>query len=379
VRIRKITLTPFHLKLRATLATAAGPIEQRDGVLVRLQLTAALEGYGEATPIAGFGMETLRECWQALIALAPQLVGEDVRDLDVLLDGIEVAAAAAPAARAALDAALHDAAARAASRSVAGWLAARGPLRVRAPVPVNALLSARSPAWLAGEAARAVAAGFATLKLKVAMGTLAEDVGRVAAVRSAVDGRARLRLDANAGWKEEQAMAALERLVCFGLELIEQPVDAHDLPALARIRAASPVRIAADESAAGVARAERVIALRAADVICMKPAALGGIRSALRLAARARRAGIDAFVTTALDGAVARAAALQLAALLPPPVPACGLATGVLLADDLAAGTEPHAGCLALPGGPGLGIEPDPAALSRLASGPSLEFVEGGT
>lgn len=378
MRIRKITLTPFGLALRAPLATAAGPIERRDGVLVSLQLTGTLEGHGEATPLAGFGMETLRESWEALIALAPQLVGEDVRDLDRLLDGIDVAAPAAPAARAALDAALHDAAARAASRSVAGWLAARGAFRARASVPVNALLSACSPLRLAEEAARAVASGFGTLKLKVATGPLADDVARVAAVRSAVGGRARLRLDANGGWKEDEAMAALERLVSFDLELVEQPVAAHDLQALARIRAASPVRIAADESAAGAARAERVIALRAADVLCLKPAATGGLRAALRLAARARRAGIDVFVTTALDGAVARAAALQLAALLPPPLLACGLATGRLLVDDLAVGTQPQGGSLSLPEGPGLGVEPDPAALSRLCSGPSLEFVESG-
>jgi len=378
VRIRKVELTPFRLVLREPLVTAAGRIEVREGVLVRLHGSADLQGFGEAMPIAGFGMESPRESQEALIALAPQLIGEDLRDVDALLDGIEAAAPYAPAARAALDTAIHDLAARASGCSIAAWIAARGGWQARAAVAVNALLSAREPGRLAAEAAQAASAGFGTLKLKVAAGTLAEDIARVAAVRAAVGGRPRLRLDANGGWKDAEALAALERLACFGVEFVEQPVDANDLMALARLRAASPVRIAADESAAGVARAERVIALRGADVICLKLGAAGGIRAALRLAERARSAGIEVFVTSGLDGAVARAAALQLAAALPEPLPACGLATGALLRDDLATLFEPARGMLALPHGAGLGVVPDNAAVSRLASGPSLEFEKNG-
>jgi o-succinylbenzoate synthase len=378
MRIRKVELTPFRLVLREPLVTAAGCIEAREGVLVRLHGSADLEGFGEATPIAGFGMEGVRESWEVLSALAPQLVGEDVRELDALLDGIEAAASRAPAARAALDAAIHDLAAQASGCSIAAWIASRGGWQARGAVAVNALLSAREPGRLEAEAAQAAAAGFGTLKLKVAAGTLGEDIARLAAVRAAVGGLPRLRLDANGGWKEEEALTALERLACFGVELVEQPVDANDLLALARLRAVSPVRIAADESAAGVARAERVIALRAADAICLKLGATGGIRAALRLAERARSAGIEVFVTSGLDGAVARAAALQLAAALPGPGLACGLATGSLLRDDLATPFEPARGMLALPQGAGLGVVPDSAALSRLASGPSLEFEKHG-
>jgi len=378
MRIRKVELTPFRLKLREPLVTAAGRIDVREGVLVRLHGSTGLEGFGETMPIAGFGMESVRESWEVLRALAPQLVGEEVCDVDALLDGIEAAAPRAPAARAALDAAIHDLAARARGCSIAAWIASRGGWQARGVVAVNALLSAREPGRLAAEAAQAAAAGFGTLKLKVAAGTLAEDIARVAAVRAAVGGLPRLRLDANGGWKEEEALTALERLACFGVELVEQPVEANDLLALARLRAVSPVRIAADESAAGVARAERVIALGAADAICLKLGATGGIRAALRLAQRARIAGIEVFVTSGLDGAVARAAALQLAAALPGPLPACGLATGSLLLDDLATAFEPARGMLALPHGAGLGVVPDNAALSRLASGPSLEFEKNG-
>jgi L-alanine-DL-glutamate epimerase-like enolase superfamily enzyme len=240
---------------------------------------------------------------------------------------------------------------------------------------VNALLSEREPGRLGAEASRAVAAGFRTLKLKVAAGGVEEDVARVIAVRAAVGAQPRLRLDANGGWKEDEALLALGRLAPFGIEMLEQPVDANDVLALARLRGASPVRIAADESATGAERAERVIVLGAADVICLKLGATGGLRAALRIADRAHSVGIAVFVTSGLDGAVARAAALQLAAALPGRLPACGLATGALLRDDLATCAAPSRGALTLPRGDGLGVVP--TALSRLAMGPSLAFEAG--
>jgi o-succinylbenzoate synthase len=378
MKIRKLTLAPFRLPLREPIATAAGRIETREGVLVSMHANAALVGYGEATPIAGFATESFGQVWDTLIELAPQLVGEDIRDLEALLDGIEAAAPAAPAARAALDTALHDLAARSMVRGLASWLCEREARFPRPRVPVNALLVSREPSELAREARAAVRAGFRTLKLKVAADPLTRDVARVAAVRAASPSGVRLRLDANGGWKEEEALAALQRLVSFDVEMVEQPVDANDLLALARVRAASPVRVVADESAAGVSRALRVISLRAADAICIKLGPAGGLRAARRLAARARAASIDVFVTSGIDGAVARCAALQLAATLSEPMPACGLATGALLADDIAALSPPVRGSLALPLATGLGIDPDPRALSRVASGPSIEFVDGG-
>jgi len=129
------------------------------------------------------------------------------------------------------------------------------------------------------------------------------------------------------------------------------------------------VRIAADESASNARDLARVLALRAADVIVLKPAALGGLRAARRLAARARAAGCELFVTTLLDGAVSRAAALALAASLPGPLRACGLATGDLLAADLAAGDLPRDGALDVPARAGLGIALDETALARVAEG----------
>jgi L-alanine-DL-glutamate epimerase-like enolase superfamily enzyme len=118
-----------------------------------------------------------------------------------------------------------------------------------------------------------------------------------------------------------------------------------------------------------------VLRLRAADVIVLKPSALGGPTAALAAAARIRAAGLAAFATTLLDGAVARASALAVAAVLPEPHLACGLATGELLARDLADFPVVVRGEVALARTPGLGVVLDGARLEACSDGAPLEVA----
>ena len=103
-------------------------------------------------------------------------------------------------------------------------------------------------------------------------------------------------------------------------------------------------------------------------------AALGGVSVASKLAARARRAGLNCVVTTLIDSAWGRAAALSLACALPGSRPADGLATGSLLALDLADGPRPRAGSLERPDGSGWGLDFKPADLEKVSDGSPQEF-----
>ena len=94
---------------------------------------------------------------------------------------------------------------------------------------------------------------------------------------------------------------------------------------------------------------------------------LGGLAPALRIAEQAHTAGGRRLVTSFLDSALGRAAALQLAFAVPGPTAAAGLATGALLAGDLA--DLPDAPRRALPRRIGLGIAPRTAALQRARGG----------
>jgi L-alanine-DL-glutamate epimerase-like enolase superfamily enzyme len=122
------------------------------------------------------------------------------------------------------------------------------------------------------------------------------------------------------------------------------------------------------------AHAQAILERKAADLLIVKPAALGGLRPAQHIAERALAAGVGVVVTGMLDSALGTAAALHLAAALPDPLRAAGLAADALFETDLAPLPRVVAGRRGVPEGPGLGIAPRPKRLARLARGPAREL-----
>jgi len=104
--------------------------------------------------------------------------------------------------------------------------------------------------------------------------------------------------------------------------------------------------VAADESIRRASDPMRVVREKAADVIVVKVAPLGGVRSALDIA---RECGLPTVVSSALDTSVGIRAGLALAAALPELPFACGLSTVALLAGDVSDDPlVPHGGSIAL-------------------------------
>ncbi|MBK1785349.1 o-succinylbenzoate synthase [Prauserella cavernicola] len=222
------------------------------------------------------------------------------------------------------------------------WLAAaveaseRGwPEPVRDRVEVNATVPVVSPE----RAHELVAAsGCRTAKVKVAdpRSSLVDDCERVAAVREALGPGGAIRVDANAAWDVDMAVAAIGELgrAAGGLEYVEQPCPSID--ELARVRRKVDVRVAADES---IRRAEdplRIAVAEAADVAVLKVAPLGGVRRALRVA---EACGLPCVVSSAVESSVGLAAELALAGALPSLEFACGLGTMSLLTGDVTTGS----------------------------------------
>jgi len=249
----------------------------------------------------------------------------------------------------------------------AGWDGWPPPLR--SEVPVNALVPALPPA----DAAEAVrrSGGCRTAKVKVAEPgeTLDDDVARVAAVRSALDeegGDGRLRVDANGGWTVAEAVLALRELdaAAAGLEYAEQPVAT--LAEQTELRRRVDVPLAVDEGLRLADDPRHVAGVReAADLVVLKAAPLGGVRTALWVAEAHR---IPAVVSSAVDTTVGLAAGVALAAALPELPYACGLGTGRLLARDVVPEGDrllAEEGRLAVRAGAPV---PDPALLAELAA-----------
>jgi O-succinylbenzoate synthase len=242
-----------------------------------------------------------------------------------------------------------------------GW-----PVPVRASVPVNATVPAVAAERVAEVLARFP--GCTTAKVKVAERgqSLSDDLARVAAVREVMGSSARVRVDANGAWSVDDASAALARLSVHGLEYAEQPCasveELRDLR-MTLARHGVDVPIAADESIRRADDPLRVRDLGAADVVVVKVAPLGGVRSALSVV---EDCGLPAVVSSALDTSVGIAAGVALAAAMPSLEYACGLGTVALLDGDVAAAPLVPVGGV-LPVGR---VSADPALLDRHAAPP---------
>ncbi|MFC9787255.1 o-succinylbenzoate synthase [Rhodococcus sp. NPDC127528] len=230
----------------------------------------------------------------------------------------------------------------------------------RAEVPVNATVPAIEAARVPEILARFPGARTAKVKVAEQGQTLADDLARVAAVREHVE---HVRVDANGGWSVDEAAAALTALTADGdLQYAEQPcASVPELVELRRRLTGRGIRIAADES---IRRAEdpmRVVRAGAADVAVVKVAPLGGVRALLRLSEELAEHGVPVVVSSALDSTVGIGAGLAAAAALPDLEFACGLGTGSLLAEDVAAPRRMRDGALSA-----ALVDPDPERLARL-------------
>ena len=317
------------LRYRSPIPTAHGPVGDRWTVLLALEDEDGHTGLGEAAPLAGFTPDTVDDAEAALHRWASDDSNGGLPD-------------GSPTARAAVDSALLDLAARVAGTSVHRLLAPDSPDRLA----VAALATGATPDDVAASAAEAAASGHVTIKVKVGVGGIDADLDRVAAVRERVGTDVRIRLDANGAWSASEALRGLERLAVYDPEFVEEPVAG--LEALAALRLTSPVSIAVDESAASPKEVARAVSMGAADVVVLKPSALGGPSASAEVAARVRDAGLDVVVTSLLEGSVGIRAAAHLASAIGALDPLPGLATASLLDEDIAAPCRPIGGMLYL-------------------------------
>jgi len=325
---------PFSLRLSDPLQTANRTIDRREGFLVRVDRDGHA-GVGEATPLEGW-TEPRGDCRDAL----------QTATVDDPPDPVATPAAAHAVSLASLDRRM---------RATGEPLTAALGGRLRDRVPANATVGTGPVDATVSAARSAVDRGFRTLKLKVGAGAVDADVRRVTAVREAVGDSVSIRLDANGAWTLPQATDAFAALDGLGVEYVEQPLSADHLHTHAEL---DGVRVAIDE---GVVEHGPLAVVDAgvADVIVLKPMALGGVDRARDVATRAIEAGVNPVVTTTVDAVVARTAAVHLAAALPGEV-ACGLATGDALAEDLAPDPAPvRDGLVSAPDRPGIGVDLD--------------------
>ncbi|MDQ3025043.1 MAG: hypothetical protein M3R58_00850 [Pseudomonadota bacterium] len=336
--------------------------KSQKSALVRLTTADGAVGLGNIDPSPGYSAETIEESLDTLRNKLSGLVrGMDAANPHRVVEAMDAALAGFLDAKAAIEMACVDLTARRLGISVHQYLG--GALRER--VRFNAWIGIVPPDEAATEARKWYDRGFRSAKIKVGGGIHA-DRDRLKAVREAVGPEMKLRADANAGYSVEDGIALGKLLEPLALQLLEQPVADHDLAGMARVRQAIGIPVMADESITDHASLIRVIRADCADIVKLKVMKQGGFLKCRRMLETASAAGLGVVIGHGFGLGVNTVAEIMLAATSSAVLEGLECVGPLKTADDIVTRKlDLGAGEIALPAGPGLGVELDDEKVLR--------------
>jgi muconate cycloisomerase len=338
-------------------------------VIVQLRLANGVVGIGEAATLGGprwaeESVEAIKANIDAYIA--PALIGLRADRFEAAGIAMDAAAKRNNAAKGAIESALFDAVGKTLGVPASALLGGA----VRDSIPVLWTLASGDPAQEIEEAERKLEARLhRTFKVKIGAQTPDADMARMRRLATALGDRAQLIVDANQAWDETVSARCLPQLAEMGVALVEQPVPAWNLAAMARLRARTGTPpLLADENVFDTHDMLAVATAGAADAVSLKIVKHGGLLGVRKVAAVAEAAGIGLYGGCLLESSIGAAAHLQVFSTLRELAWGCEHFGPQILTADLV--TEPLRYAdfqVYLPTGPGLGVTLDETAMRRFA------------
>jgi L-alanine-DL-glutamate epimerase-like enolase superfamily enzyme len=328
---------PYTLDLKHTFTLATSSRTTTPVMMVEIEKDGII-GYGEASmpPYLGESHETAKAFLSKIVMgkYGDLFLLEDIlRDIDTLAPGN-------PAAKAAIDIALHD------------WL---GKKMGRPWYQIWGLDPAKTPltTFTIGIDTKEVvrqktreAAEYKVLKVKLGRDN---DKEMIETIREVTD--VPIRADANQGWKDrKQALEMLEWLAKRKVEFVEQPMPMEQVEDTAWLRERSPIPLIGDESVQRLADVRKAYGVF--DGINIKLMKCTGMREAHKMILLARGLGMKVMLGCMTETSCAISAAAQLSPL----VDYADLDGAVLIKNDLFDGATIVDGKVTLTDRPGIGI-----------------------
>lgn len=309
-------------------------------------------GLGCASPEPHVTGETREACAAALTPQRLQwLNGEDVRALPRLCRTLSTSMSSTPAARAALDMALHDLLAQHLGVPVVELLG-----RAHLALPTSITIGIKGVDETLEEAREYIARGFQVLKVKLGHNP-EEDIARLSRLREVLKPAPLIRVDPNQGYDTKAVRDFVRHTASFGIEFLEQPMPADDVDAMRALPEEIRARIAADETLLGESDALHLVAPpRACGIFNIKLMKCGGIWSGMRIASIAEIAGVELMWGCMDESIISISAALH-AAFASPATKYLDLDGSLDLARDVVSGGfELRDGVMRTLDRPGLGV-----------------------
>lgn len=353
VKIQKLALEQSIVSLSKPFKTSLRAVTEIEVIRVTLQLADGVAGYGAAAPtwaITGDSLASIRAALNGPIHDA--VIGREIESFEDILVDVDNCCVGNSSAKAAADIALHDLYARFFKMPLYQLLGGQN-----SDLETDITIGIDEPSEMRKEAAVRVAEGFKVLKIKVGHEQYL-DIERIEAIHEAVGNEVLLRLDANQGWNRKQAVRIIQTLEDrgFGIELVEQPVPAHDIEGLKFVTERVNTPIMADESVFSARDALRLLQESAVDLLNIKLMKCGGIRNARQIAAVAEAAGVQCMIGSMMEPGLSVAAAAHVGAAHAN-ITRYDLDAPLWLKDDsLQGGVDYDGSVMTLSGTPGLGM-----------------------
>lgn len=384
LRIGRVEVVPLRVWLKFKRAISrrqdvdVEDVEWVDNpVAVRIESRAGRAGFARVRVPSGWLGETTSSITAAVRDFyAPLLIGADITERTAIMARLEQVLPGNPGALSAVDTALHDLLGKTVGLPVHALLGG-----ARTEVPLDWSVGMRpidQRAEMIDEAVRAVREfGCRILCLKAGpVENWAIDIDTFRTVREAVGPDVEIGMDPNEGYDLPTGIRVLGALQDARVAYVEQPFAREHIDDLAALRAHTGVPVLVDEGAVTLAGAYRVARARAADGLVLKMWKTGSFAKTLKMAAIAEAAGMTTTIGGTAQGNLLEAAAF---AHLYAAVPGRCLAGEFTMGLGLTVDQDPIAtappeftvrdGRVAVPSGPGLGIEVDWAAALDLALG----------
>ena len=309
MKITKVRLGTISVPLRVPFKTALRTVNSVEDIIVEIHTDTGCIGYGEAPPTGAITGDTTGAIIGAFNDhITKTLVGREVDEFENLIQDLNHCIVKNSSAKAAADMALWD---------LYGQLYKIPVYKIfggsRNKLITDITISVNDPEEMARDAINAIERGYDTLKIKVGIDPTL-DVARLSAVRNAIGKNYRIRIDANQAWNPKQAVRLLNDMQeqLLDIELVEQPVKAHDFEGLRYVTQHSHVPVLADESVFSAEDALTILQMKAADLINIKLMKCGGISNALKITTMAELAGVECMIGCMLEAKVSVNAAVHL-------------------------------------------------------------------
>lgn len=364
MKIHSVEAVPLAASFRSMFRFGTTDRSTSPNVVLIVRTDEGAVGFGEAVPVPAFTSETQRSVVELVEQrISPVVVGRDPLERLPLLNDVSRVLKFAPFTIAALDMALLDLQGRVLGVPVHSLLGGS----FRSGTPVHGSVGWDEDAQKMVDIACEQAHTYQSLKLYAGRGELNSDLDRLSAVRTAVGTGIELFVDVNMMWDPSDLVRALPRLEEMGIRGLEQPLPLASAQLQTQLMAGRAMDIIADEAVRTVSDAALVVAQRSATVINVGQSKLGGISAAVQTAQLAHAHGVGVHVGSVIEMGIGTAAGLHLAAALPKLSYPSYLMGPLKYAQQITdRQIEVVDGQIAIPNGPGLGIEVDENELRRL-------------